>query len=260
METLKLAAVSDLHIGVENNNRYYSKNQWLDIFNKMNNVDGLIMSGDLTHRGTTEQAFDLALILNSIGIGDKSYAVLGNHDEDAGNEAEISRILEGEAGVTMLHGNEYKISNGIKDIGIAGMSTSIGRDDYNSLRNLKGKQRKEKYDELTFQKVYPKFEKAISNITSQEKIWVQHYPIKPIRGVPNDDSVAYDALPPIFESTLDRTNWTAIIDGHEHGPHTPVNPADIIWKDFTRGGNPIFHMAAPLHKQLKKSPIFYLAV
>lgn len=260
METLKLAAISDLHIGAENNDRYYSKREWLETLDNMSNINGLIMAGDLTHRGTTEQAYDLSSILNTIGIGERTYAVLGNHDEDAGKESEICRILEGESGVTMLNGKEYKITNDSVEVGIVGLSGSIGRIAYKSLKDLQGEQKQKNYVDMCMRNVFPIYEEALSGVKSNNRIMVQHYPLKPVRGVPLNDSVAYDALPSKFEEEIDKYKWKAIIDGHEHGPHTRANPKDVFWMDFTRGGNPIYHMAAPLHKQLNKSPILYLSI
>ena len=78
-------------------------------------ADILLLCGDLVDRGLPDEARILAREL-AITAGLPTVAVLGNHDFEAGKEAEVTAILT-DAGVRVLDGDSCEI----KGVGIAGV-------------------------------------------------------------------------------------------------------------------------------------------
>ena len=113
-ETLKLAAIGDLHVTEASEHRYR------DMFAEISEVaDVLALCGDLTNFGKAREAEILAEDLRECTI--PSVAVLGNHDYECGQPEEVARILHG-AGVTVL-GEQAVV---IKDVGFAGVKGFLG--------------------------------------------------------------------------------------------------------------------------------------
>ena len=111
---LRLAAIGDLHVG-ENMERPYR-----DLFSKISQeADVLALCGDLTNFGKTPEAEILAEDLRACTI--PVVGVLGNHDYECGQPAEVSRILH-EAGMRVLDGEAYEIEG----VGFAGCKGFIG--------------------------------------------------------------------------------------------------------------------------------------
>lgn len=113
-ETLKLAAIGDLHVTEASEHRYR------DLFAEISDVaDVLVLCGDLTNFGKTREAEILAEDLRSCTI--PSVGVLGNHDYECGQPEEVARILHS-AGLTLLA--EQAVI--IRDVGFAGVKGFVG--------------------------------------------------------------------------------------------------------------------------------------
>jgi Icc-related predicted phosphoesterase len=113
-ETLKLAAIGDLHVTETSEHRYR------DMFEEISEVaDVLALCGDLTNFGKTREAEILAEDLRHCTI--PTVGVLGNHDYECGQPEEVARILHA-AGVTVL-GEQAVV---IKDVGFAGVKGFLG--------------------------------------------------------------------------------------------------------------------------------------
>jgi Icc-related predicted phosphoesterase len=111
---IKLAAIGDLHVG-ENHAHPYR-----ELFARISQeADVLALCGDLTNFGKTSEVEILAEDLQSCSI--PVVGVLGNHDHECGQPAEVSRILR-EAGVKLLDGEAYEIGG----VGFAGAKGFIG--------------------------------------------------------------------------------------------------------------------------------------
>lgn len=114
IETIRLAAIGDLHVTEESEHRYH------DLFAEISDkADILALCGDLTNFGKTREAEILADDLRACTI--PIVAVLGNHDYEAGQPEEVARILQ-DVGVTML-GDQAVV---IKGVGFAGAKGFIG--------------------------------------------------------------------------------------------------------------------------------------
>jgi Icc-related predicted phosphoesterase len=111
---LRLAAIGDLHVG-ENMDRPYR-----DLFSKISQeADVLALCGDLTNFGKATEAEILAEDLRACTI--PVLGVLGNHDYECGQPAEVARILH-QAGMRVLDGEAYEIEG----VGFAGCKGFIG--------------------------------------------------------------------------------------------------------------------------------------
>ena len=110
--TLRIAAVGDVHLGRD-------ARGWLRpaLENIHEHADVLLLAGDLTQRGTPDEArvavdefSDLALPV---------YAVLGNHDYHSDAQDEIARLL-GDCGIGVLEGRGEVLDVAGCRLGIAG--------------------------------------------------------------------------------------------------------------------------------------------
>jgi Icc-related predicted phosphoesterase len=106
--TITVAAIGDLHV------TEHDEHPFRETFAAMSaEADVAALCGDLTNFGKIREAEILAEDLKALTI--PTVAVLGNHDVEAGFEAEVVKILE-QAGVTML--DEQAVV--IEGVGFAG--------------------------------------------------------------------------------------------------------------------------------------------
>ena len=116
---IRVAAVSDIHYTKT------SQGSLASLFSEITErADVLVLPGDLTDYGLAEEAKVLAKDLTST-LKIPAVAVLGNHDCEAGEEKEITRILS-DAGVRMLDGDTYEV-HGIGFAGVRGFCGGFGR-------------------------------------------------------------------------------------------------------------------------------------
>src|SRR5579875_683715 len=113
-DTIKLAATGDLHVTDADAHR------WRDLVQEMAaQADVIAIAGDLTNFGRTSEAELLAN--DQRGCPVPVVAVLGNHDFECGQPAEVTRILR-DAGVHVLDEAAVEIAG----IGFAGVKGYIG--------------------------------------------------------------------------------------------------------------------------------------
>ena len=117
-ETITLAAIGDLHVTEQSQNRY--RELFAEISEK---ADVLALCGDLTNFGKLTEAEILAEDLRHCSI--PMVGVLGNHDYECGVPGEVARILE-QAGVTML-GEQATVIDGVGFAGAKGFIGGFGR-------------------------------------------------------------------------------------------------------------------------------------
>ena len=110
---VRVAAVSDTHYSRT------SQGALTDLFADVSeHADILVLAGDLTDFGLTEEAEILAKdLVQSLRV--PAVGVLGNHDFEAGQEKELVAIL-GDAGVRILDGDAVEIHG----VGFAGAARS----------------------------------------------------------------------------------------------------------------------------------------
>jgi Icc-related predicted phosphoesterase len=119
-EIVRVAALGDLHHG-----KNAVQGSLQSLFAQITEAaDILVLCGDLTDYGHPDEARALAREMTST-VKIPSVGVLGNHDYEAGQQAEISRILS-DAGVIMLDGDTTEI-HGIGFAGVKGFCGGFGR-------------------------------------------------------------------------------------------------------------------------------------
>jgi Icc-related predicted phosphoesterase len=119
-DVVRVAALGDIHHG-----KNAAQGSLQPLFAQItSSADVLVLAGDLTDYGQPDEARALAReITGSLKI--PCVAVLGNHDFEAGQQTEVSRILA-DAGVVMLDGDSTEI-HGVGFAGIKGFCGGFGR-------------------------------------------------------------------------------------------------------------------------------------
>lgn len=119
-EVVRVAAIGDIHHG-----KNAAQGSLQPLFSQITDAaDVLVLAGDLTDYGQPDEARALAReITGSLKI--PCVAVLGNHDCESGQQAEVSRILQ-DAGVVMLDGDSTEVQ-GVGFAGVKGFCGGFGR-------------------------------------------------------------------------------------------------------------------------------------
>jgi Icc-related predicted phosphoesterase len=222
-QAVRLAAVGDLHV------KKTSQGLLAPLLAQVNEqADVLLLCGDLTDYGLPEEASILAKELSTVRI--PMIAVLGNHDFESGQEAEVTRILC-EAGVKVLDGEAIEI-DGIGFAGAKGFPGGFGRGTLGGWGEPGVKRFvQEAIDEAL------KLESALARLRTQRRIAVLHY--APILGTVEGEPV--EIFPYLgtsrLEEPLNRHPVDVVFHGHAH--HGCV-------EGRTSGGTPVYNVAMPL--------------
>ena len=116
---VRVAATGDLHCRDDQHGRFRN------FVKHVNEVaDVLLLCGDLTDRGTPEEAKVLAEDLSALRI--PCVGVLGNHDYEAGAAKQVCAEL-GKATVHMLDGDHYVFEKVLGIAGVKGFGGGFGR-------------------------------------------------------------------------------------------------------------------------------------
>jgi Icc-related predicted phosphoesterase len=224
---VRVAAVGDIHVGE------HSTTNYRELFAAASReADVLVLPGDLTNRGLPNEASILAEALRGASI--PVLAVLGNHDFESGQSAEVVKILC-QAGVIMLDDEPHEVSG----VGFAGAVGFIGGFDSHSLAPF-GEALIKRIVHETVEEAL-KLESGLARLRAERKVCVLHY--SPIR-----DTVVGEA-PEIFPflgssrlaEPIDRFGVDLVVHGHAHpGSHEgktargiPVyNVSEAIMRDI----------------------------
>lgn len=221
---IRIAAVGDLHCPRT------SAEDLAGLFRKLDQeADILLLCGDLTDYGKPEEAKQLVHHLSELRKM-SMLAVLGNHEFESGQQAELTAILEA-GGVTVLDGTAIEL----KGVGFAGVKGFCGGFGERALQPwgegvLKQFARESVEETL-------KLESALAKLRTLSRVVVMHY--SPIR-----DTVVGEPLE-IFpflgsshlEDPVNRYGVTMVLHGHAH--HGTL-------EGKTRAGVPVYNVALPL--------------
>jgi Icc-related predicted phosphoesterase len=109
---IRVAAVGDIHLGVESAGAYRPR-----LAHLADQADFLLLAGDLTRRGTVAEADTVGTELGHLPV--PVFAVLGNHDyESDAADALVDRLETG--GVRVLEGTSGTCEVGGRVVGVAG--------------------------------------------------------------------------------------------------------------------------------------------
>lgn len=115
---MKIAAIGDIHVRAGDEERYHS------LFARIaSEADALILCGDLTDTGKTDEAHALLSELSDCVI--PKFALLGNHDHERGHDDTIRDILR-EGGVRFID-EEAHVLGGIGFAGVKGFGGGFGK-------------------------------------------------------------------------------------------------------------------------------------
>jgi len=221
---VRVGAVADLHYRREKQNRL--KPYFEEAAQK---CDILLLGGDLTDFGLPEEAETLVKDL-SAAAGVPAVAVLGNHDFEAGREAEIIEVFR-EAGVRVLDGEACEIK-GVGIVGAKGFGGGFGRGTLEPWGEPMTKQFvQEAVDESL------KLERALARLRSPARIALLHY--APIRDtVVGEPEEIFPFLGSgRLEEPLNRFGVSAVFHGHAHRGAA---------EGQTSAGIPVYNVSLPV--------------
>jgi Icc-related predicted phosphoesterase len=222
--SLRIAAVADIHV------KKTSAGSLQPLFAQATeDADVLLLCGDLTDYGTSEEARILAReITTSLRI--PAIAVLGNHDFESNNEKELVQILS-DAGVVVLDGDSYEL-HGVGFAGVKGFAGGFGRRALGAwgeqiIKNFVH----EAIDESL------KLEAALARLRTPQKIAVLHY--SPIQATVEGEPLEIVAFlgSSRLEEPIDRYRVNAVFHGHAHRGAP---------EGRTKNAAPVYNVAMPV--------------
>jgi Icc-related predicted phosphoesterase len=225
--TVRLAAMSDLHIGKTGQGALAS------VFAQVSErADILVMCGDLTDYGLPEEARVLARDV-ATALRVPCVTVLGNHDFEAGKQDDVRQILT-DAGVTVLDGDSCEV-HGVGFAGVKGFCGGFGR----GALGPWGEEIIKIFVREAVNEAF-KLESALARLRSPHRVAVLHY--SPVRSTVEGEPL--EIFPYLgssrLEEPLTRYPVTAVIHGHAHNGRL---------EGHTSSGTPVYNVAMPLLKK-----------
>jgi Icc-related predicted phosphoesterase len=228
-ENVRIAAIGDLHHG-----KNAVQGSLQPLFAQITETaDILVLCGDLTDYGLPDEARALAREITST-VKIPCVAVLGNHDCESGQQAEISKILV-DAGVVMLDGDSTEI-HGVGFAGVKGFCGGFGRRALGPWGEEIIKHFvREAVDEAL------KLESALARLRTDRLVAVLHYsPIQAtVEGEPREIFPFLGCSR--LEEPIGRFPVSAVVHGHAHHGQP---------EGRTAGNVPVFNVSASLMREI----------
>ncbi|HVE79812.1 MAG TPA: metallophosphoesterase [Gemmatimonadaceae bacterium] len=222
----RVAAVGDIHCGRN------GQGTFAPLFAEISNAaDVLALCGDLTDYGTAEEARVLARELSALRI--PAVAVLGNHDVESGQEAEVTQILR-DAGLVVLDGDAHELA-GVGFAGTKGFCGGFGRGALGAWGEATVKRFvHEAIDEAL------KLESALARLRVEQRVALLHY--APVRATVEGEPL--EIFPYLgssrLEEPINRYPVSAVLHGHAHNGSP---------EGRTTAGAPVYNVAFPLMRK-----------
>jgi Icc-related predicted phosphoesterase len=228
-EIVRIAAIGDVHYG-----RTSPPGSWQPLFAQISeSADILALCGDVTDYGLIEEA---RAFVKEVAPAVKIpiVAVLGNHDFESGQQAEIAKVL-GDAGIVTLDGETTEI-HGIGFAGIKGFAGGFGRRALGPWgEEIIKKFVHEAVDEAL------KLESALARLRNDRLVALLHY--SPIQGTVEGEPC--DIYPFLgcsrLEDPITRFPVSAVFHGHAH--HGAP-------EGRTRNNVPVYNVSASLMREV----------
>jgi Icc-related predicted phosphoesterase len=227
MGPVRIAAVGDIHVGVE------SAGQLRPHFEHLaERADVLLLAGDLTRVGAREEAAVLADELDDIGV--PVVAVLGNHDHHS-DEADIVVGLLDDVGVRVLEGATSTLDIGGTTLGIAG-AKGFGGGFAGACGSEFGEPEMRAFM-MHSREVACTLERALASLHTDVRVALTHY--SPAEATLQGERLElYPFLGSyLLAEAVDRSGADLVVHGHAH------NGAE---RGVTPGGVPVRNVAQPV--------------
>lgn len=230
---MRIAALADLHFTPAAHEGYRAALEHV-----RNEADVLVLAGDLTNYGKTSEMEPLLNVLVRLRI--PTIAVLGNHDYESGQEAELMKMMTAE-GIKVLDGTAYE-RDGIGFAGTKGFIGGFGR----GVLTAFGEPEVKRLVQATIDEAL-KLERAMSQLRTEKRLVVLHYApvVSTVQGEP-PEIFPYLGTSRLAE-VVDRHEATLVIHGHAHHGAR---------EGKTVGGVPVYNVALHL-LQDQKPPAAY---
>jgi Icc-related predicted phosphoesterase len=228
-EIVRVAAIGDIHHG-----KNAVQGSLQSLFAQITEAaDILVLCGDLTDYGHADEARALAREITA-AVKIPTVAVLGNHDYEADQQGEITRILK-DAGVSVLDGDTVEF-HGIGFAGVKGFCGGFGRRALGPWGESIIKHFvREAVDEAL------KLESALARLRNDRLIAVLHY--SPIQGTVEGEP--REIFPFLgcsrLEEPIGRFPVSAVFHGHAHHGQP---------EGRTAGNVPVFNVSQTLMREL----------
>jgi len=220
---MRIAATADLHFSAQTQGLL--KEQLVRVRDE---ADVLVVAGDLTNYGRPQEMEPLVNVLVRLRV--PTIAVLGNHDYECGQEAELIRMMTSE-GIKVLDGTGYE-RDGVGFAGTKGFIGGFGR----GVLTAFGEPEVKAFVKASIDEAM-KLERAMSQLRSLKRVVVLHY--APIAATVSGE--APEIYPYLGSSRLaevvDRHGAELILHGHAH--HGSLNGK-------TTAGIPVHNVAITL--------------
>ena len=220
---VRIAAVGDLHCTKASLGSF---GPWLNAVNER--ADVLLLCGDLTDYGTTEEVHVLAKELGAVRV--PMLAVLGNHDYETGNHEEVTKVLQ-DAGVHVLCGDTVEV-HGIGFVGTKGFAGGFGTYTLGHWGEPSIKRFVQDAIDETL-----KLEAGLARLRTEHRVVLLHY--SPVRQTVEGEPVEIHAFLGCsrLEEPLLRYPVSAVFHGHAHRGALAGE---------TSKGAPVYNVALPL--------------
>jgi Icc-related predicted phosphoesterase len=232
-ETVRLAAMSDLHYG------RLAQGTLSPLFAQISErADVLLLCGDMTDYGTPEEAHSLARELTS-GLRIPAVGVLGNHDFESGQANAVRDILC-DAGLSVLDGDSVEI-HGIGFAGVKGFCGGFGR----GALGFWGEEATKQFVQAALDEAL-KLETSLARLRSEQRVALLHY--APIQAtVEGEPPVIFPFLGSSrLEDPLNRYPVSVVFHGHAHNG-TP--------EGRTTSGVPVYNVSMELMRKSQASAL-----
>ena len=199
---MRIAATADLHFTPQ---RYAALQDQLN--QVRNEADVLVLAGDLTNFGKPEE---MQLLLNAlVRIRIPTIAVLGNHDYESGQAANLMKMMTDE-GIKVLDGSAYE-RDGVGFAGTKGFVGGFGR----GVLTAFGEPEIKEFVKASLEETL-KLERAMSQLRTKKRVIVLHY--APVAATVQGE--APEIFPFLGTSRLaevvDRHGADLVVHGHAH--------------------------------------------
>jgi Icc-related predicted phosphoesterase len=220
---MRIAATADLHFAPQNYERIRERMDRV-----RDEADVLVVAGDLTNYGQVAEMESLLGALVRLRL--PTIVVLGNHDYESGQEAELMRMMTAE-GIKVLDGTGYE-RDGVGFAGTKGFIGGFGR----GVLTAFGEQEIKAIVQSAINESL-KLERALAQLRAERRVVVVHY--APVAGT------VVGEPPEIFSylgtsrlaEVVDRHGANLVVHGHAH--HGAL-------EGRTTAGIPVYNVSMPL--------------